>query len=127
MGSNLEFKLRIQEFLWILHIKANSIEALTYARQSLVQYAKENETDAEQKDTVIQIMGLIAYPDHIRKEIPIYKQLFGDSEQQISRKWNDLAKEFEKECFAYYGLPKEPQLFQALETGISVLKSAFCN
>jgi hypothetical protein len=53
-------------------------------------------------------MGLIAYPEHIRKEIPVFKLLFGDSAEKIAQKWCQLAKEFEKECFAYYGLPKEP-------------------
>jgi macrophage erythroblast attacher len=109
IGSQMEFKLRVQEFLHLLNTKNDSMEALFYARKHLVKYSDEKEnSDALQRETVIQVIGLLGYPQHIRTELPVFQQLYGNSNFDVQTKWSELAYDFKKECFSFYGLSPEP-------------------
>ena len=70
--SPLEFKLRMQEFISLLHQKDDSIAAIHYARKNLVKFIQSaqeeqghtEETQAllrKQINKVFQAMGLVAY------------------------------------------------------------------
>ena len=83
-GSQLEFKLRVQEFLHLLNTKNDSMEALFYARKHLVRFSDEKEnSDVLQREVVIQVMGLLGYPQHIRTEFPVFQQLFGSTNLEV--------------------------------------------
>ena len=52
--------------------------------------------------------------------MPLYKEMTRGG------KWETLAENFEKEAFALFGLPLASIAEQTLQTGISVLKTPFC-
>ena len=66
-------------------------------------------------------MGLVAYPLPQREQLPLYKQMTKEE------KWTELAETFEQESYALYGLCPTSMVTQTLQTGISVLKTPFCD
>lgn len=71
--SPLEFKLRMQEFISLLHNKNDSIGAIKYAQKNLIKFIQQAQVESgqtakaqallkEQMDKVIAAMGLVAYP-----------------------------------------------------------------
>ena len=66
-------------------------------------------------------MGFIAYPAYLRCNLKAYVHMTSDE------RWHELASQFEKESLALYGLNETALVTHALQTGISVLKTVFCD
>lgn len=66
-------------------------------------------------------MGFVAYPLSLRQNLKSYVMMTSEE------RWVSLALQFEKESLAIYGLADTSLVTHALQTGISVLKTVFCD
>jgi hypothetical protein len=94
-----------------------SRQAVEYAQKHLV---KLTQNQPELMQIVQSAMGFIAYPANLRPQLKAYRHMTGDC------RWNELATQFEKESLDLYGLNEHFMFTHALQTGISVLKTVFC-
>ena len=128
--SSMEFKLRMQEFVNLLHKQNDSFAAIKYARSNLVKFINSEAQQASsgehaqhfqrQMEQVMAAMGLVAYPPAQRQELILYKEMTNE------HRWVELAEKFEQESYTLYGLSPDAMVTQTLQTGISVLKTPFC-
>jgi hypothetical protein len=72
-------------------------------------------------DIIQKAMGFVAYPPHLRQNLKSYVLMTSEE------RWFSLALQFEKESLALYGLADTALVTHALQTGISVLKTVFCD
>lgn len=72
-------------------------------------------------EIIQNVLGLIAYPATLRPQLKAFRHMTGDC------RWSELATQFEKESFQLYGLQEHSMFTHALQTGISVLKTVFCD
>jgi len=110
--SNLEFKLRFQEYINL--VKANKYkEAIEYAKKFLTPYSDVNLKDIQ------RAMALLAFSPNTKCEV--YRKLFDDNYT-----WNELLKLFKADNNTLNSLSSRSPLDFCLETGLSALKSPSC-
>lgn len=66
-------------------------------------------------------MGLVAFPPESRKTLKVY--IYWTAKER----WEELANIFTKEAHSLFGMEPEPLLNHALQTGIPVLQTIFCD
>jgi len=111
LNSNLEFNLRVQEFIEL--VRANSVlEAINYSRKHLAPFADTNMKEIQ------GAMVALAF----RKETSCekYKELFAQE------KWGKLVENFKSDNYQIYGLTTQPLLSRTLQVGLSALKTWNC-
>jgi len=110
--SNLEFKLRLQEYVNL--VKENKYqEAINYAKKHLTPYSDVNLKDIQ------RAMALLAFSPNTKCEV--YRKIFDDNYS-----WNELIKLFKADNYTLNSLSSRPPLNFCLETGLSALKSPCC-
>ena len=111
-SSELEFELRIQEFISLIK-KDKYTQAVKYARKNLAKFAEEN------LEKFKMIMGMLAFSKDKITTIDKYKDLLNDE------KWDWLIDKFIKESYHLHSLTEHPLLIKCLDIGVSVLKTIF--
>ncbi|CAD5116611.1 DgyrCDS5484 [Dimorphilus gyrociliatus] len=111
MKSNLEFKIRQQEYIELVKEK-KILEAVKHARNFL------SSTDPDKLTDIKQCMALLAYsPD---TELEPYRSLFSED------RWKDLTKQFRAENFKLYQLNMNSVFSVTMQCGLSALKTRHC-
>lgn len=109
--SQLEFKLRQQEFIEL--IKQNKkLDAILHARKYL------SSVDDSQREELEHIMGLLAHPLDTKKEP--YRSLFDSS------RWQYLINLFYQENYNLFQLNSVSVFSVVLQAGLSALKTPHC-
>jgi hypothetical protein len=116
-GSNLEFELRRQQYIWLLTggsggskspTMEECLKALAYAKQELAtlhsKYIKE----------IQQLMGAMAFSLNLR-DSPYYRRFTNDDA------WEDLATSFTREFCSLLGLSADSPLYIASTAGAIAL------
>ncbi|GAO50489.1 hypothetical protein G7K_4613-t1 [Saitoella complicata NRRL Y-17804] len=111
IGSDLEFELRLQEFIELVRAD-KKLEAIAYYRKHLTPHA------ATHMPRIQQAAALLAYPPSTT--VQPYADLYSDA------RWDTLADLFVKAHHALYALPNPPLLHVALSAGLSALKTPSC-
>jgi len=109
--SNLEFSLRIQEFVEL--VRASKLpQAIGYARKHLSPCATTN------MEEIQKAMATLAFLKDT--SCPRYQPLFD------IRRWEDLVAQFKHDCYALFSLTATSLLSVSLEAGLSALKTPMC-
>jgi len=111
IGSSLEFRLRIQEFVE-LQRSGKRMEAIAYARKNIVPIG------TEYFDELKQAVALLAFESTTLCEP--YASIFSKA------RWNDLIEQFKSDNYSLHGLTNEALLSILLKAGISSLKTQYC-
>ncbi|XP_065317599.1 E3 ubiquitin-protein transferase MAEA-like isoform X2 [Gordionus sp. m RMFG-2023] len=111
--SNLEFELRIQEFIQLFQ-KGLYLEAIKYSRKYFSSGV--DETNYHQ---VKKIMGLLVYSPKDVSEA--YQEYLSDD------RWVDLVHSFRDAIFKMYQLDKQSIFCITLQAGLASLKTPQCN
>lgn len=109
--SNLEFKLRQQEFIELIR-QNKKLEAIIHARKYL------SNVDDSQREELEHIMGLLAHPLDTQKEP--YRSLLDRS------RWRTLIEHFKKENYTLFQLNSVSVFSVVLQAGLSALKTPHC-
>ncbi len=112
MGSNLEFNVRLQEFVELIKM-GKKMEAVKHARKHLVSMESP-----EQLQSVQRVMGLLAFP--VDTQVQPYQEMLKDS------RWQDLIEQFRRENYRLYQLSNHSIFTVALQAGLSALKTTQC-
>lgn len=110
--SNLEFKLRLQEYVKLVQAK-KLLEAIQYAKKYLTPYS-----DMYLKE-IQQAMALLAFQKTTKCEV--YHKMFDDDYS-----WNRLIEQFRSDNYALNSLSSRPPLDLCLQAGLSALKTPSC-
>uniref|UniRef100_A0A1A9ZXK5 E3 ubiquitin-protein transferase MAEA n=1 Tax=Glossina pallidipes TaxID=7398 RepID=A0A1A9ZXK5_GLOPL len=109
--TNLEFDLRVQEFVELIR-KNLRAEAVMHARKHFPAFEKT------QIKEICECMALLAYqPD---TTIEPYKSLFG------MKRWKELVIKFRNENYRLFQLSTQSLLTVAIQAGLSALKTPQC-
>ena len=111
MGSNLEYELRLQEYIELVRKKDRMQAARDYARR----YLATN----EDKDFTIRAAGLLSFGPTTLVEP--FKNFYAPS------RWPYLSRLFLKTYHDLLSLPQNPPLHIALSAGLSALKTPSCH
>jgi len=112
MKSNLEFNVRLQEFVEL--IKGDrKMEAVLHARKYLAI------EDADQLTKVQKACALLAYSPK-ESQIHPYREMYDD------HKWVELVEQFRAENYRLYQLSNQSVFTVALQAGLSALKTPLC-
>lgn len=109
--SNLEFNLRMQEYIEMVRI-GNLSQAITHVKKYLSPWQ-----DTRMKD-IQQCMALLAFNSNT--ECVMYRSLYDPA------RWNKLISEFHQEFTSLYSLTRSSALQMTLEAGLAALKTPQC-
>jgi len=108
--SNLEFKLRIQEFLEL--VKQNMYqEAIGYAKKYFPIYSEEHLHEIQEAMLMLAIG---------KTSLDKAQTMMSDD------RWNDLIELFKFENFQLYSFTAEPMMNIILQSGLAVMKTQLC-
>ncbi|KAI6246470.1 hypothetical protein HI914_05574 [Erysiphe necator] len=115
MESNLEFLLRLQQYIELVRTQDQSklLESISHAKKYLHPYR------ASYPREVRQACGLLAFPPETRA--PVYAILYSQD------RWQILANLFSQTHNTLLSLPSSPLLHIALSAGLSALKTPSCH
>ncbi|EJU03737.1 macrophage erythroblast attacher isoform 1 [Dacryopinax primogenitus] len=114
LRSNLEFDLRLQEFIELIRA-SKAREAIIYMRKHLVAWESEHRSELE------MAMGILASSASGGRSITgPHKRLY-----DLSR-WKVLARTFRQTAYTLSSLSSEPMLYIALYAGLAALKHPAC-
>ena len=119
LKSTLEFELRLQEYVELVR-ERQLVAAVAYARKHLSPAAVESGS----LDQIRAAMGLLAVPSGVFDDLVPAKRAY--AQLLSSDRWTQLAAQFKADCYALYGLSREPLLDIALSTGLPALKTLAC-
>jgi len=109
--SNLEFSLRIQEFIEL--VRSNKLPlAITYARKHLSPCASTNMKEIQ------QAMATLAFLKHTKCEK--YKTMFDPHH------WSELIEQFKHDNYVLFSLTSSSLLDITVQAGISAIKTPMC-
>ncbi|KZT52377.1 hypothetical protein CALCODRAFT_487179 [Calocera cornea HHB12733] len=111
LRSNLEFDLRLQEFIEMIR-SGQKLDAIMYMKKHLVAW------DAEHRGELEMAMGILA--SGARGVSGPHKRLY-----DLSR-WRTLARTFRQTAYTLSSLSPEPMLHIALYAGLAGLKHPAC-
>lgn len=111
IGSELEFKLRVQEFIEIARSK-QYLEAINFANKYLIGFASHQMAEIQSCMTLLAMK-----PD---TSCTPYKELYSSS------RWDDLVVQFEVDFLKLVGLAPLSTLQMYLRAGLSTLKTQQC-
>lgn len=106
--SNLEFRLRLQEFIELVRVDRR-LDAIYYARQHLAQWAPQYMSELQ------RALATLAFTASTK--CAVYKAMFDESQ------WDMLADLFYKELYRLHLLPPESLLTVHLQAGLAALKT----
>lgn len=111
INSELEFLLRIQEFIELAR-KGKQEQAIHYAQKYLAPNAATNMKEIQ--------LAMAALAFSSSTNCPRYKFLFDEA------RWSDLVERFKKDNYSLHSLSLRPLLSIALQAGLSALKTTAC-
>ena len=109
--SQLEFKLRQQEFIELIKLN-KKLEAIAHARKYL------NQVDDSQREELEHIMGLLAQP--LDTQIEWYRTLLDKS------RWRTIIDQFKRDNYNLFQLNTVSVFSVVLQAGLSALKTPHC-
>ncbi|WWC89360.1 uncharacterized protein L201_004282 [Kwoniella dendrophila CBS 6074] len=109
--NNLEFTLRLQEFIEICR-KRDMTSAITYSRKNLAPWASTHLADIQQ--------GMILLTFGEKTDVNSYKKLYDPS------RWAIVRDQFRSTFLTLYSLPSQSVLSLALSAGLSSLRLPSC-
>nr|XP_018263072.1 macrophage erythroblast attacher isoform 1 [Kwoniella dejecticola CBS 10117]OBR85230.1 macrophage erythroblast attacher isoform 1 [Kwoniella dejecticola CBS 10117] len=109
--NNLEFALRLQEFIEICR-KRDIISAIAYSRKNLAPWAATHLSEIQQG------MTLMSFGE--KTGVEVYKKLYDPS------RWTLVRDQFRSTFLTLYAQPSQPVLSLALSAGLSSLKLPSC-
>jgi len=109
--SNLEFSLRIQEFIELVRAQ-KLVQAIGYARKHLAPSAATNMKDIQ------KAMATLAFSTDTKCER--YRPMFDPL------RWAELIEQFKHDCYELFSLTSTPLLAISLEAGLSAIKTTLC-
>eukprot|EP01117_Protostelium_nocturnum_P018610 TRINITY_DN7822_c0_g1_i2.p1 TRINITY_DN7822_c0_g1~~TRINITY_DN7822_c0_g1_i2.p1 ORF type:complete len:387 (-),score=116.72 TRINITY_DN7822_c0_g1_i2:87-1247(-) len=110
-NSNLEFSLRMQEFIELVR-DDKSMEAIQHAQTHFTPLLSTN------LDEIQTAMSALAFNQDTKDQR--FSHLFG------FQKWDDLVLQFRKEYYQLFGISDVCLLDLNLQSGLSTLKTHFC-
>jgi len=110
--SNLEFSLRIQEFIELVRAQ-KLLQAIIYSRKHLAPSASTNMKDIQ------KAMAALAFLKDTK--CVRYKPMFA------SQHWSELIEQFKHDCYVLFSLTSNSLLSITLEAGLSALKTPMCS
>ncbi|XP_077972417.1 E3 ubiquitin-protein transferase MAEA-like [Styela clava] len=111
LKSNLEFSLRIQEFVELVRMNER-VEAIKHARKFF------GAAEGSQLEEVKQVMGLLAFP--VDTHVSPYKDLLSHT------RWQQLKEQFRYENYRLHQLSDVSVFKVTLQSGLSGLKTHQC-
>ncbi|CAH0555399.1 unnamed protein product [Brassicogethes aeneus] len=111
LKSNMEFKLRIQEFVELIR-NDRRMDAIKHSRKHFPSFKDEH------LNTIQQAMALLAFP--VTTVIERYRTLFDET------RWDTLIEEFRAENYRLFQLASQSVFTVALQAGLSALKTPQC-
>jgi len=111
MHSNLEFNLRIQEFIQLIK-EDKRLDAVKHARKYFSTYENGQLQDVQ------RCMALLAFP--IDTDLRPYSELLSES------RWDELVIQFRQENFRLFQLANQSVFSVVLQAGLSALKTPQC-
>lgn len=111
LDSNMEFKLRIQEFIELVR-KDRRLDAVKYAKKNFSNY------EEGQLPEIQQCMGMLAFPKDT--EVQPYADLLDMS------RWDGLVRQFRAEHCRLLQSAPHPTFTVALQVGLAALKTPQC-
>lgn len=120
LDSNLEFRLRQQEFVELLRA-GNVAGAVRAAQRNFAAWTETNYAD------VRETMALLCWFPYLGRGIRWGNGTMGRYETLVADgHWRSLVAQFRADFVAVYGVGVEAQLVKTVRTGLSVLKTRQC-
>ena len=120
INSNLELRLRQQEFIELL--RADKVtDAIKCAQKNFGSWTETNYTQVK------ECMALLCWFPFLGKGVNWNNGLMQKYETMISpANWTNIIDQFRKDLLAVYGINEQPQLVKIVRSGLSALKTRQC-
>lgn len=111
INSTIEFQLRVQEMVELIRADKR-LAAVKHAQKYFPAF------EQDQLKEIRECMALLAFP--VNTEIQKYQKLFDPT------RWDELVLKFRLENYRLFQLPTQSVLSEAIQAGLSALKSPQC-